>query len=135
MINDQGVFSEHVIALFEKDFAKGRDELIQELTGKGSQKIVYAPNYGMSRDERANQYITNGVDIESILYEYLTQNSAKFKDFKTLSKPFNSGEPQKQIDFLVECTDRFNTDIKKRLQVIFFITDCHNDNSLLEFYL
>lgn len=54
IINDLGVFSEHVITLFEKDFSKGRDGLIQELAGKGSQKIVYAPNYGVSKDERAN---------------------------------------------------------------------------------
>lgn len=36
MINDLGVFSEHVITLFEKDFSKGREELIQEIVGKGS---------------------------------------------------------------------------------------------------
>ena len=79
--------------------------------------------------------MTNGVDIESILYDYLTQNSAKFQQFKILSKPLSSGEPQKQIDFLVECTDRFNANLKKRLNVVFFIADCHNDNSLLEFYI
>jgi hypothetical protein len=36
LINDQGVFSEHVITMFEKDFANGRDGLIQELVGRGS---------------------------------------------------------------------------------------------------
>ncbi len=78
LINDVGVFSEHVITLFEKDFTNGRDVLIQELIGKGSQKVVYAQNYGMSQGEKVNQYITNGIDIESILHDYLTQHSSKF---------------------------------------------------------
>ncbi len=111
VINEHGVFSEHVLTLFEKEFPQGRDGLVKEITEASSQKIIFAPNYGLSKADRINSYLTNGVDIDSILYDYLNEHSSKFASFKIFKTqlPHNTHQKEnhKQIDFTVECVDRF----------------------------
>ncbi len=63
------------MTLFENEFPNGREGLVREITDKGFQKIIYSPNYGLLKAERMDSYMTNGVDIDSILYEYLKDNS------------------------------------------------------------
>jgi hypothetical protein len=130
-IGKDSFFSESTVTLFEADFTNGRQGVMESI--RKNQRVVMAPNYGMSQDERAQAYLTNGMDLEEVLLGFLQQHSTKFTNYKILAVPdLQTDPPYKQIDFVVECTSH---SVKKRLHVIFFIVDSHNRPELLSHYV
>ena len=101
---------------------------------RNNQKVVKAPNYGMSQDERAQAYLTNGMDLEEVLLGFLQKHSTKFANYKIIAVPdLQTDRPYQQIDFVVECNT--SNSAKKQLHVIFFIVDSHNRPELLSHYV
>ena len=130
-IDKDSFFSNSTLTMFEADFTNGRQGVMESI--RKNQKVVMAPNYGMSQDERAQAYLTNGMDLEEVLLGFLQQHSTKFANYKIIAVPdIQTDPPYKQIDFVVECT---SNSVKKRLYVIFFIVDSHNRPELLSYYV
>jgi hypothetical protein len=64
-IGKDSFYSESTLTLFEADFTNGRQGVIESI--RKNQTVVMAPNYGMSQDDRALAYLTNGMDLEEVL--------------------------------------------------------------------
>jgi len=78
-------YSEATLRLFENDFQNGKEDVKERI--RRNQKVLMAPSYGLTQDERTQAYLTNGMDLNEVILDFLSRHSTNFKNFKLLNLP------------------------------------------------
>jgi hypothetical protein len=111
------VMSNHVFQLFGYDVA---DKLVS------SQVVLEAPDLAKGNE---SGFMTAGVNLDEVLVDFLTEHSGTFKSFRVIDQALQLTTVNYQLD-------AFDSEgAQHRLNAIFFISDCHRNQSDLVKYV